>query len=328
MGERRRQGALRLLALPLLAGLLSGILWIAPVRPASGDPPPSAEVIFDQPRRFAVVVETDTRIRRLVGEGDVMGNPAGENPQWSVRRIEPGRLRLQETRTGRRVWVKAGETVPALPGRRVTSTRDLAGIEYRYLQTAGMLDPEPRLQAIQEGRATLEVDIAFPASTILVAPRTDSLTPAASRAFPPLDRRLDATLLGRVRITPTGRDTYEIPSADLQQALEHGDQVLAEAWSRIRPTLSIQEGFAFRVQSPVADGVLGPRGFKVTSPNIAERAGIQMLDVILAINGQRVNDLGDVYRLYQQVRRDPRIDVVTLTLERQGQTLTKTYRIR
>ena len=127
---------------------------------------------------------------------------------------------------------------------------------------------------------------------------------------------------------PAGRDTYEIPKADVQLALDHGGQILMEALATVRPSLSLDQGVTYRVQSAAADGVLGPAGFRVLSPNLAERAGLEAGDVVLAVNGQPITGLADLYRLYQQVKADPRLAVVELNLQRQGQLLTKTYRIR
>ncbi len=50
--------------------------------------------------------------------------------------------------------------------------------------------------------------------------------------------------------------------------------------------------------------------------------------MVLAVNGQPVNTLSDVYRLYRKVRDDGQISTVQLDLERQGQPMTKVYRIR
>ena len=143
-----------------------------------------------------------------------------------------------------------------------------------------------------------------------------------------MSRGLDATLLGRVRVAEKSPHAYEVSAADFQAALDHGGQVLAEAWPTIRPLVSLGEGVSLKVQSPVAEGVLGPRGFRVTSPNLAARAGIQVGDTILAVNGQGVNTFVDLYRLYQTVTRDPQLSLIEVSLERQGVPVTKTYRIR
>ena len=151
--------------------------------------------------------------------------------------------------------------------------------------------------------------------------------PVADRPLQ-LARRLDKTILDKVRVKPAGPDTYEISAADAQMALDHGGKILMDAMATIRPMLSLDQGMAFRVQSPVADGVLGPRGFRVDSPNLAKRAGIETGDVVVAVNGQPITGFSDLFQLYQQAKRDPGIAVIELNLQRQGQPLTKTYRIR
>jgi S1-C subfamily serine protease len=103
---------------------------------------------------------------------------------------------------------------------------------------------------------------------------------------------------------------------------------LAEAWPTVRPLVSLRDGVTLQVQSPIADGMLGPRGFRVTSPNLAERAGIEVGDVILSVNGQAINGFVDLYRLYQKVKRDGTLSLIELKLERQGMPITNTYRIR
>ena len=110
--------------------------------------------------------------------------------------------------------------------------------------------------------------------------------------------------------------------------MEHAGQVLQEAWGSVRPLLSVQDGMRFRVESPLADGVLGPTGFQVDSPKLAERAGLQAGDIVYSVNGQPVTGFPDLVRLYTEVKRNPHIAVVEVGLERQGQRLTKTYRIR
>lgn len=46
------------------------------------------------------------------------------------------------------------------------------------------------------------------------------------------------------------------------------------------------------------------------------------------MNDQPINGFGDVFRLYRQVKADQRLSAVELKLERQGQLMTKSYRIR
>jgi S1-C subfamily serine protease len=80
--------------------------------------------------------------------------------------------------------------------------------------------------------------------------------------------------------------------------------------------------------SPVADGILGPRGFRVTSPNLARQAGLEVGDVILMVNGQQINSFGDLYAVYRNLKRAGHRLRVDVSLERQGVPVTKTYLLR
>jgi len=285
-------------------------------------------VTFDTPRRFAVVGDPSLKRQRLYGVGDILLNAKGSGGEFQVTRIEEGRLQLDDLRTGKATWIAVGGVLPGRPGWRVAATPVLRTVEYRYLPTGGSLDIEPRVVDLQTGHAALEVDV----------PETAAGTPASGpagrgTAHPPLrsaeaENKYERTLLGRIRVTPTGEDSYEINAADLNAALERGVQLAAEAWPTVRPYASSRPGMTLHVESPVADGMLGPRGFRVTSPNLAERGGVQVGDVIVGVNGQPVNTFADVYRVYSRMQRDPSLAVIQLDLERHGRHVTKTYRIR
>lgn len=196
------------------------------------------------------------------------------------------------------------------------------------MSVQGSVDPEPRVFQIRTRRAALLVDTPSPQTGVAVAP-ANTVRPAQVREYAlQTQQRLDARILGKVRVKGAGRDNYEISAANLRMAMNHGEQILMEAWSTVRPMLSWNQGINFQVPSPIADGVLGPRGFRVTSPNLAERAGLEMGDVVLAVNDHPINGFGDVFRLYRQVKADQRLSAMELKLERQGHVMTKRYRIR
>jgi hypothetical protein len=291
--------------------------------PQSSTPQSSAEVTFTAPRPFAVVTELASKRRRLYGIGDHLQDPRGAGAK--VEQIVPGHLLLRDTRTQRAVWVATGETLPAMADRRVAATPFLRSLEYRYVVVSSALDPEGRVLEVRGDRVTVEVDVPAVSNQRATASPSSS---DASGATLNASKRLDETLLARVRVRAAGRDSYEINAADLQEALDHAGQVLSEAWPAVRPAVSIQEGVGLQVRSPVADGTFTPRGFKVSNPNLAAQAGLNTGDVILAVNGQSVTGFGDVFRLYQDVRRNPSVTTVSVDIDRQGQLVTKTYRIR
>jgi S1-C subfamily serine protease len=66
----------------------------------------------------------------------------------------------------------------------------------------------------------------------------------------------------------------------------------------------------------------------VTAPKLAERAGIEVGDIILSVNGRPVDGLASLYTIYRAIRHDSALTTVRMELERQGTRLTRTYRIR
>ena len=251
-------------------------------------------------------------------------DPADPSRTVKIQQIERKRLRLKDSQTQRIVWVAEGELVPGFPDRRFTRAASLTGADYRYVATVAPLDPEPRLLSIHGERAILEVDVHPPQSLVAVPPRHGDSPSGAPSTVDALDRKPDVTPFERVRVTETAPDTYEVSSAELKDALDHGGRLLAQQWPRVQPLLSIRDGISLQVKSPVADGVLSPRGFQVTSPNLAGRAGIEVGDVILAIDGQAVSSFADLYYLYRKAVRNPRLSEVEVRLARRGVPVTKT----
>lgn len=291
---------------------------------------PSVEITFATPKRFAIITESERKRQRLYEVNDSIVDPADPSRTVKIQQIERKRLRLRDSQTQRILWIAEGESVPGFPDRRFTRAASLTGVDYRYVETLAPLDPEARLLSIHGDRAVLEVDIRPPQSIVAVSPRhrnSQSLSGGPS-TVQSSSQQPDLAPLERVQVAETAPNTYEVNGAELRDALDHGGRLLAQEWPRIQPLLSIRDGIGLQVKSPVADGILTPRGFQVTNPNLAGRAGIEVGDVILAINGQAVNSFGDLYNLYREAVRNPRLSDVEVRLERQGMPVIKTYRIR
>lgn len=300
-----------------------------PVENVSGiETTPTAEVTFAAPRRFAAVMEPTTKLQRLYSVGDMIPDGKGSGGEYQILQIEHGRVQFGTLRGGKALWVSADGRIPGRAGWRVTGTPSLRMVEYRYVRASGPLDAEPRVVELHADHACLEVDIPM---TVTASPPVGAVAGPTSMSAGPsgeMGRRFENTLLGRVRVTPTADDSYEISAADLHAAAEQSAQLLVEAWPKVWPSGYARGGVTLDIQSPIADGTLGPRGFRVTSPNLAEQGGVRVGDLIVGVNGQPVNGFSDVYRVYSQMQRDPNLSVIQLDLIRQGQHMTKTYRIR
>jgi len=138
----------------------------------------------------------------------------------------------------------------------------------------------------------------------------------------------DRELLEKVRVDERAPGLYEVNVADAQAVLEQAGRVLTELWPTVQPALSLQRGVEYRISSAAGDGVLSSQGFTLTAPKLAARAGLQVGDTILSVNGRPVDGFASLYRIFREVRQDPTLRTVRVELARQGTRRTQTYRIR
>jgi membrane-associated protease RseP (regulator of RpoE activity) len=217
----------------------------------------------------------------------------------------------------------------------------LRELHYRYKVVDRISHPDPVLVALEGPRAILEVETLQSAGPVSGGSAGEAASPALADAtgsgaggpLPPdaaLPGRaiLDGDLLEKIQVQELGRGRYEVPAADVQAVLENAARVLADLEPFVWPTLSLDAGFQYRITSAAGDGVLSRQGFTVTAPKLAERAGLQVGDTILNVNGQPVDGFASLYRIFRQVRSDPALRTVQVELDRRGTRLTQTYRLR
>lgn len=287
----------------------------------------SAEVRFPTPSRHAIVAQQPGAVRALYGCGDVIPYPREPGRVLRVVRVEPNHLMVREGASGRPQVLRTGDAAPGFPGRIFSGTVLIDAVHYRYRRVERVVHVDPVLVTLEGSRAVLEVEVARRAGStpLILSEGTDG-----SSAGPSLPKRttLDATLLTQARVRELASDRYEVQAADVQAVLENAGRVLAELGPGVLPTYSTTGGVQYRITSAASDGVLGRQGFTVTAPKLAERAGIEVGDTILSVNGVPVDGFGSLYQIYQQVRRNRATATVQVELERRGNRLTKTYRVR
>jgi membrane-associated protease RseP (regulator of RpoE activity) len=223
-----------------------------------------------------------------------------------VERVEAGAVIFREGPRGRVQSLKSGRPIPGFPGLTFTGTVMLDQVHYRYKVVERVAHPEPVVVALEGSRAVLEVEVLR----------------SAARAT------LDGELLAKVRIQEISPGLYEVNAADVQAVLDNAGQVLTDLWPAVQPSLSLQTGLQYRITSAMSDGVLTGQGFTVTAPKLAERAGLQVGDTILSVNGQPVNGFASLYGIIREVRGNPALSTVQVELDRWGTRLTKIFRIR
>jgi S1-C subfamily serine protease len=209
----------------------------------------------------------------------------------------------------------------------VTGTVLLKELHYRYKVVDRIRHPDPLLLALEGTRAVLEVETLDSPTPPAAVPGETVPSPAPALS-PSARATLNGELLENVRVRETSPGLYEVPGTDVQAVLDNADRVLTDLWPSVQPHLSLQTGLEYRITSAAGDGVLSRQGFTVTAPKLAERAGVQVGDTILSVNGQPVDGFASLYGIFRAVRQDPALRTVQVELDRRGTRLTKTYRIR
>ncbi|MFB3817356.1 MAG: S8 family serine peptidase [Candidatus Methylomirabilales bacterium] len=282
----------------------------------------SAEVLFREPIRYAVFVREPDRTRHLRAKGDSL---LSREPQRFVKieRVEPKGIVYRTEAGGPLSRLRAGLEVPELPGFFLQDTVLLEHLSYRYRRVDRISNPDPVLVLLDGSAAVLEVE-TLPRP--VPGPPGQAEAPAAPA--PGARAALDEALLSRVRIQPLGPEEYELHRGEMRVILDNAGQVLGDLKPFVLPVLSLHTGLQFKIRSAASDGILGRRGFEITSAKLAGRAGLEAGDVILSVNGRAVDGFSSLFQIYQELKRDtatPRIDV---ELERDGRRLTKTYWLR
>ncbi len=321
----------------------------APAAPAAGPSAPgrdalvtlgasSAEVRFPTPLRHAILLRKPGEIRTVYARGDVLFHPKDATQSLTVERVEPAALVVRKGPRGRAQTLRIGSPLPGFPGLTFSGTVLLEELHYRYQAVDRPGHADPVLVVLEGARAVLQVEV--PRTTSLPAqPAPSPAPPGGTRAdegtappspppTPPERALLDGDLLEKVRVQETGPGLYDVNAGDVEAVLENTGRVLADLAPLVLPTLTLKTGLQYQITSAAGDGVLTGQGFTLTAPKLAARAGLQVGDTILSVNGQPVDGFGSLYRIFQAVRRDPTLRTVQVELERRGSRLTQTYRLR
>lgn len=295
--------------------------------PESGGP--IAELTFTAPQPFVIIAGPPQDWRRLYAAGETIAPPSVVGRGVRILQIDPRGVLLRAGGSTAAIWLEPGDRLPGLLDRFVEGTTLLGSLQYQFRVVAGSTDPEPRLICVLASHASLELTVPGPrqGSQVpaggkeeatrmeIVAPREDS--PDQSRGA--------GAAAPFVEVAP---HTYRVGAKELQALLDQGARLVAEAWAGGWLPVPAPSRDPQAIESPVADGTLGPRGFRLMSAKWAEAAGLETGDLILAVDGRAVNTFDDLYHAYQQVRRVARRPRFEVTLERDGVQLTKTYLIQ
>lgn len=258
---------------------------------------------------WMAVIADGQGVRVLAGEGDPIFRGGEPHPVGVVRTIAPVDLTLLS---------EGGRVVRALPGRPIPGARDLVLQETVLVKTLGyrqrvvarggrkLLGGDQYLMEVRGTRAILQRDVE-------PSPSPQEL----------LQQRLAA-----IQFVENGPRVWQVSARDVLNAMESGEAILTDALKNSRIDLSRDWGVGLEVKTPLAEARLDSRGVVITSPNLAARAGLQVGDRILMVNGTPIGGYTALVRVYRNIKSNPSIRMVDLLIERDEKPLTLTYQIR
>lgn len=304
---------------------------------------PSSEITFPSPLHYAVVIRKADNASLLLGRGETVFHPRDPSRFAKIEEIQADAL-VVRTPTGRTMSVRVGTKIPGPPGFVFARSALLGQLQYRYRSVDRVTRVEPVLVAVEGATAVLEVEVARqravalapagPATARQPAPvlphpaAVHAPMPANPPPPPPTRALLDEDLLAGVEVHELAQGQYEVARSDFRAVLENTGRVLADLRPLVLPSFSWGSGFEYKITSAASDGVLGAQGFTVYDAKLATRAGIEIGDRILNVNGRAVDGLASLYRIYQELRATPAVARIEVELERAGKRLTKTYQLR
>ncbi|MFB3818950.1 MAG: hypothetical protein ACE147_14895 [Candidatus Methylomirabilales bacterium] len=257
---------------------------------------------------MAVLAE-GSGVQFLVGPGDQIFETGAASPIGVVEKVSPVDLAMSARRGETPFRVFPGRPVPGARGLTLRDVVPVRHLEYRHRVVPRgvpkILHGELYLVGLQGTRAVLQRDVEAASPTLASEQR-----------------------LAAVPLTPVAPRTWEIRAADLKSVVESSEDILKHAVRDTALDFSPERGIGAEVKTPIADVRLDRRGFLVTSPNLASRAGLEVGDRILAVNAMPIEGAGDLIRMYRHLKNDPAVTRVDLTIERQNTPQTLTYRVR
>lgn len=309
----------------MLGILLSGLNASAkgkPHVPGSDGPTTILGTSEFSPAAWMAVISDKQGIRFLVGVGEPIFHGTDPRPVGIVQGIVPDVLTMTRTTKGNGVCVAPGHRLPnagdlTFRGVALVKTQE---IRHRVVGPGSrrILDGELYLVEIRGTRAIVQRDVELPSTT---AQPTSAPQPPSPTAL--MEQRLAA-----IRIVQAGPRRWEVNAKDVRTAMESGEAIINNVLTNSRIDISLDRGVGLELKTPMADVRVDNKGFLITSPNLASRAGLQVGDRILEVNDTPIDGLGALVRAYRKIRSDSSIQMVNLRIERDAQPLSFTYRVR
>lgn len=142
---------------------------------------------------------------------------------------------------------------------------------------------------------------------------------------------IKASLFEDIKVERIDDNVWAVDLESTEPAFDNMGKALLSTIKRVEPRFRFGEGLSLKFNCELGDIILNRDGFLIQNLAVAkvlERAGIKQGDLIKSINGQSVNSLYGIYRVYENFKSDRSIKIVNVDIVRGGKSETLMYKVR
>lgn len=142
---------------------------------------------------------------------------------------------------------------------------------------------------------------------------------------------LKAALFDKIETQKLEENVYAVDKKSARSAMKNAGLTLLSVIKNIKPEYRFGKGPSLRFDSELGAAVLNNQGFLVQDlldKSLMEKTGIKEGDLIRSVNGEPVNSLIGLYRLYQQITSDDGMKSVSIDIVRDGKQKILVYKIK
>jgi hypothetical protein len=280
------------------------------------------------------IIRIDEKKKKLYTKGDIFCSEIDINDCFRIEDIKKNALILKDVKSKTIITLRPGEKVPLKRGNIIFEKSVQSDIiEYRYRSSEHLTEEEKRefaLKGVSEKKIVLEKGYDRTRLLAMLSKQEKELfeSPQAKEEG---RETIKAGLFERIEIEKIGEDTWAVNTESAEEAFSNAGQVLVSVIKTVRPQFRFGEGPSLKFNCELGDMVLNRDGFLVQNlavAKFAERSGIKQGDLIKTINGQSVNSLYGIFRIYMDIKSNPDIKVVNVNIVRDGKPKTLVYKIR
>lgn len=288
-------------------------------RASAGSTPLPGEVIFAEPKPFAMLHFRDEKVRRLYAEGDALIVPAERSAPLVIVAIGHDRVVVRRGGSGKAMTVRVDQPLPGLPEVRFLGSVRLTRLTYRFT-VVEHAQADAVLVAVVGDTAVLEKQV--PRATAAAPP----VGPGRGRSA---GKSAAVALVDRIKVRRLGEHVYELDKKSLTPALERVTEALAGVHPSSLSAAAVLSGLGVPITSDVGGGILSEGGFQITNLQTANTFGLHVGDRIVTLNGRAVNSpLNAWWTLQDLLIRNPRLRDIRVGMVREGEAISKLYVIR